>query len=61
MRVYVHGAMRAQGTDSFEGVSQPVSFKGVFWTDTIESISDGHRRRCACMRVYVHGSWLFPH
>ena len=52
MRVYMHGATRAQGTDSFECVIHSDSFKSVFWMDTVEGV-----HVCACMCT-VHGSFL---
>ena len=44
IRVNVHGATRAQGTDSFKGVIFSDSFESVFWMDTVEVM-----HVCTCM------------
>ena len=38
MRVYLHGAMRVQGTDSFENVIPTNIFEGVFGMETLEDV-----------------------
>ena len=44
MHMYLHVAMRMQGTASFESVITTASFNSVFWMDTVEGV-----HVCACM------------
>ena len=53
MRVYVHVAIHAQGTDIFEGVIHPDIFEGVFQMDTVKGV-----HICACMYM-VHSHKIF--
>ena len=44
MRMYVNGATRAKGTNSFDGVILPDSFESVFMMENVEGV-----HVCVCM------------